>query len=71
MNGFVNWEVACRTNTLGWEQCDVMKREEKKTAEERSRTVSGEADLTDVELVVEAEADEIDVIPDTILSGTE
>jgi hypothetical protein len=22
----VNWEWACKTNTLGWEQCDVMKK---------------------------------------------
>ena len=26
-NRFVDWRWACKTNTLGWEQCDVMKRE--------------------------------------------
>ncbi len=28
MNRFVDWSWACKTNTLGWEQCDVIKREE-------------------------------------------
>ncbi len=30
LNGFVDWKWACKTNTLGWEQCDVMKRKEMK-----------------------------------------
>ncbi len=23
LNSWVNWDLVCRTNTLGWEQCDV------------------------------------------------
>ena len=25
LNTFVNWKWVCRTNTLGWEQCDLMR----------------------------------------------
>ena len=30
LNRFVDWKWACKTNTLGWEQCDVIKRKEMK-----------------------------------------
>ena len=30
MNKWVPWEIVCRTNTLGWEQCDVLKEEKLK-----------------------------------------
>ena len=29
LNTFVNWQWVCRTNTLGWEQCDLMRVETK------------------------------------------
>jgi hypothetical protein len=35
MNKFVDWSWACKTNTLGWEQCDVIKREEMKKKAEK------------------------------------
>merc|ERR1712062_207867 len=25
LNKLVNWDIVCRTNTLGWEQCDLLK----------------------------------------------
>ena len=30
MNKWVPWEIVCRTNTLGWQQCDVLKEEKLK-----------------------------------------
>jgi hypothetical protein len=33
LNGVVNWCLVCRTNTLGWEQCDVDKQNEVKCKE--------------------------------------
>ena len=27
LNKLVNWRLVCRTNTLGWEQCDVLAKE--------------------------------------------
>ena len=36
LNGVVNWCLVCRTNTLGWEQCDVDKQNEVKCKENLS-----------------------------------
>lgn len=64
LNRYVDWDWVCRTNTLGWEQCDLNKREAE-TAEVRGAEAEEEHEdeenqpLPEVVYVAQAAAKEI------------
>lgn len=49
----VDWDWVCRTNTLGWEQCDVLEAENGANVEEEEVRGDGEKEAAEEEAVAE------------------